>query len=1400
MSSDIEKLLKGSRQDIKNAAEHIETQFKELRKGSSKDAVYRALRLELLVMRQICLLLQEQKHANADIYCDIMTTMLPVEPQEGQARLWKAHLDSVRFIHHHFAHQNLKESQRFYTLINQEECRLQSETDYTIFLGIHLTHFEYLQKSAKVAPSPASTMEEIHSCVQNVGHLFDVMLKEKHLNYNNLIVQLNELLLIKRSSSFHKSLATLPPPVLEKMVNPMLKLLANLQQCPPDFSEYLGAFLALLQIDLHSPKQLEQQFGLQLLRISRDLFKTQSTQTYAIELLYYYVKLLYLKEPLANFHSVYIDICKKFVCFLDRKITADQAKEQWFMDFIITMQRVQMHLNQLDSKKPSFPTFWQHFKEDESADSYAGHFLLLQTCVRLAVNVQRSPLAGTCNSEGCKSVRRHCIISLVNSALCSCATWEPKEADRKNKSYHKPLVENLIYGMEIAKDMKCMGPDSPDLIRFVRFLAFLISKVACTEQWCLIQPLLEPLKPLLSLTGAEYLHYLLRRLAKASSAYCPRPELAICLQATYIANQTNALTMRSLMCLQYQSAKSGPIVDKCLYEWYKSNPIAHLTRLTEAQLEQFYDMNLSLILLLFSTPPSSLAQSLIRCRRTDYHWILIARHMRSDKDMLVQCQELCNKSRRATLTGQKLSRMENLCAGHASAHLLLDALEAQKIKASIRDIKEIELAAFFIKNNLMDFNIQRESRLVELSVNVIEYFGAFFRRADAEPLESNETAIDWEALIDDGITAAVSLSSMGYTTQADNAWFLLLEIGKLLDDRFTYLRALTYFLSLNRHSHVFRQLQIAEELEKSQEMLDDLWPQVTQRFYKRHHTIVMLCLCHMAYYYAKIDCKCHAQLLIMLVEDLREEFPERQDKNDIVLITLQTVKFRIVKHQKQCEIIPKMSPLRLLDTVQDSVCKFTHLSSVDMGALHLLLGDLVKEGTECTSNRLTERFSFSNIMLNVSIQNGLAFRAVEVLTSWLWTNLQMEDLDRAQVKLNLIEHILGIKSLSKDLDQPVEKEIQKSNLKKIADEYIKSQAGSMPKNHIIPMMQQVEPIRKQVSLEIEDTPHHHHLLKETLPPSKYQLQCYLSRSDKLLIQDSEQLQYIYFTIGCLHARLLFLKRENYEQLDYFYEQASIWLKEQQSKQQQSLHNLPLMLHMQNMNYLRKRNKIQLAIAYGNEALKLTSDQPQHYLIDLNYSHNLFSQLMGAYSELRPPSPLPVAKTKKVSLRRALTFNISPEEKLKSLNTLNPKTPKFTIYSEQKQSLPSPEGEDDLDTCQIIEIADTSDEENAVPLKPTKSAPLSARKGRLPTRTPIKPQRMEDKTPAKTETKPTRSRSAKPQEDSNEKLSARNTRSRSAKPSIEISEKPPSTRSRRRVMGEQGQQLEPISSRRRNRDL
>lgn len=285
-------------------------------------------------------------------------------------------------------------------------------------------------------------------------------------------------------------------------------------------------------------------------------------------------------------------------------------------------------------------------------------------------------------------------------------------------------------------------------------------------------------------------------------------------------------------------------------------------------------------------------------------------------------------------------------------------------------------------------------------------------QADDEPLASDEALIDWEALIDDAMVAAMALSTMGYMAQADQAWLLLLRMSRWLGDRFTYLRALNHFLCrYTQHPHV----ELDKECAHAEKLLDELWPQLVsgaQWMFKRQHTTLLVCLCHMALYKARQDCMSQAQLLLLHVEHLREQFPERVGKADIIQLTLLCVRFRLGYQKKQCtKLAVPTTALQQLDKLTESVRQFAPISSQDNGLLILLLSDLVQDITECTANRLCKQPNLSSSLLQVLLQSGLVLRSVEVLISWLWTNLRMECLDKAQSKLRLIEHFLCVEQL-----------------------------------------------------------------------------------------------------------------------------------------------------------------------------------------------------------------------------------------------------------------------------------------------------------------------------------------------------------------------------------------------------
>lgn len=254
-----------------------------------------------------------------------------------------------------------------------------------------------------------------------------------------------------------------------------------------------------------------------------------------------------------------------------------------------------------------------------------------------------------------------------------------------------------------------------------------------------------------------------------------------------------------------------------------------------------------------------------------------------------------------------------------------------------------------------------------------------------------------------------------------------------------------------------------------------------------------------------------------------------------------------------------------------------------------------------------------------------------------------------------------------------------------------------------------------------------------------QLQRYVQPADQPLLSDSLQLQCIYFVVGLLHARLYFLNREH-EQLDEFYALSNDWLKEQPERGK-ILGNMLLLLQQFQANHLRARRNYRKAIELSEHALQLAGSDPLQRQLDVNYRFNLLLQLRTAKLELHPQ---PV----KEKLRRALKFNMSPMNKpRKATSTLVQisnaskgstkvaarKPAKFSIYTEDASVLSASSGSGsspeeggagkrlDLNSCQIIQIIDLSDEEPPVPaaqLKLTKSG----RRPKTPTDTKTRTQK------------------------------------------------------------------------------
>nr|Q6V3V8.1 RecName: Full=Protein three rows [Drosophila virilis]AAQ72555.1 three rows [Drosophila virilis] len=1338
---DVKEQLRGSRTEAKNAAKLIQVQFERVRNGGTTSVALRALKYELNILRQLCCALQENFHQHADIYCDIAADMLPhVAPHLPQPDYWVNHLMSLQYIHHALCReQTIKQCQRFYELINAQSCQMQNKSEYKYYIDIHIRHVYFFGHQLGKQSAASEAKAQLCQALQALGKLLENMLQlkaEQNEGYSELMGELNQLL-GKRSIGYLKNLASLPLTAMNRLWKPLFKLIAcnggTTDQLNAQFSEYLSALLALLQLDdnvwqlQQSEAQAQTPLSLQLLHSCRELYKNQTAQNNVLQLLYNYLKLLNTQS--ADLKRSYIDLAKKFVHFFEHKAVS-HVQEQWYLDFLFVLVRVQKHLHQIDNKVPSLERFWQCLGGQDSATAYAAHFELLQCLTSRVMKIGRgSPLAASCsgNDASCPSVLKHCVFTLGCCATVAYSSWQPEAQATLPKASQLCLASIIHYAIDVAKVTKCLTPNSSELVTFAWYLINMAEKVTTATQMYLLEHLLKPLQELRPLLSPPYAQQLVRRLFKAS-AHSSNPELSALLHGAYIVSMSCPARQFQQLCVFYHTPKND--TEQCLLELCEKSPLCSPLNATEKR--KLYELDMLAVLANKKTP--KLLQSLLRHCQTDYQMVLLGRQMRTDKrsagqqieELRVRLQRLGRK--------QQLTRLQQLILGHATVTKLLEAAETQKIKIHIKEMTEKTLEVLLVKYKLFDLTISSEMPLLELATTAIGAFESFYEQADAEPLSSDEALIDWEALIDDGIAAAMALSTMGYIPQADNAWLLLLRICRLLGDRFNYLRALSHFLPRYTQHALF---DLPAEVSHAEQLLDELWPQLhAAHLLKRHHTTVLLCLCNLALYYARLDCVRHAQLLLLHAQRLRLEFEERAGKCDIIQLTIQTVRFRMCYQQRHCRSLARLpTALQQLDTLTESVRSFTCISSMDNGALILLLGDMVRDTTECTANRLSELPNFSNSLLQLLLQSGLVLRAVELLISWLWTNLRMECLDKAHSKLRLIEHFLGMQPLLESR-AALEQTSNKGSLTLAPMDAQSKHMTELVGKMLVMQLEQsgacVEPIRKQQQLTMSSPRR-----ELPLPSARPKLQRYVSldmQQSHPMLRSSVQLQCIYFMAGCLHARLYFLNREH-EQLDDFYALANAWL-QQNAARGNALGHMLLVLHIYQANYLRARRRQQQAIELTETALKLAGSEQLQQRIDVNYRYNLLLQLRTAQLELEPPS-------KPQNPRRALTFNISPEEKLprpvRKVATASKKPAKFAIYTEDvrpassttssssssssSENASSPERKStkskspkrlDLNACQLIDIIDLSDDETeaVVQLQPAKStSALSTRSTR-----------------------------------------------------------------------------------------
>ncbi|CAD7014322.1 unnamed protein product [Ceratitis capitata] len=909
-------------------------------------------------------------------------------------------------------------------------------------------------------------------------------------------------------------------------------------------------------------------------------------------------------------------------------------KERWFTDVPVVITVLLTHLQQ--SPTTPYACFWQQMNNIEC---YIAHFELILGCIRLAPRIVETKLL---KIDCCTSARKHTIVSLLITALAALASYaatadeSTTEDEELFVSFRTQVLLVMKHGVSVLDSLQCITTDTTELkLIYSRFIQ-LIPELRTL-----------PLKRL-GITLAEFLVRVRHKLSVKDWTTLLRRLYKMMLQTeeTNLTTELQAAHIASMM--QEQPWPDLSLLRSRIGYFHSASPhvasgqsISQLTLESHSPLKVFLDAPQTHLLhwlemqhfLRYLKSNEQLQINLMRCSPTIYYETLIARI--SEKMSTAVSSRLRELKKDLELKKEKtvgLTRLEHLCWAQINTALFHDDLQMNKEMLAV-EIKTNEdyLEDLLQSKEFTTVTIANEVKLINQAATALQSFREFYEKADSEPITSDEVFIDWDALVDDLTSLALFMQLAGYTNLATEAWILHYRITNTICDEYGSLRSLQYFFEKNEYflNSTTHGINLVEEIERKQNFLLNAMQQLP-KIVKKYQNHLLMCLCHLACYYAKIGHMSYAQILLKYVSQIHDELPTQLGKYNVVLGTVDVVKFRILwkhLHMGQSKISSKLAQRSLVRHMENTLERFRgdffKLSTSELLNYSILLMSLIEEVAECAANRLCDQFvnSFFAGILKLLYQSGSALRVIQVLAMWALINLQMEYIPKAQVKLKLIEYMLGLRSLE-EVKEMREKPAtaKKSTTASSALEFV--QSG-------------MEPLRRMISLYASPIKS----IKLLLSPSarsegKFDHFLHMQCNDTL--QQYEIFQWCCFMLGCLTARLHYLA-DNHENLEDFYEASQQWLDERlQTDLHISFQNIQLMRLQHYANFLRSQKKYEKALNCLQVALDSFSKMRGN--VDNVYHINFLLQLNATKKEMS------VSKQteSRGGLRRALTFNISPD--------------------------------------------------------------------------------------------------------------------------------------------------------------
>ncbi|XP_037946279.1 protein three rows-like [Teleopsis dalmanni] len=1234
----IEAALKGTRQEAESIVPEIAKTVERYGKYGGSEGRQNQLIYCYKVLRKICVVIANYKATHYDIYCDILKRAFePHIDPTASGQYWSKYLEYWRYFHYLIMEKDLyTQASRICAHFASQSNVLINEDDYQFIMS---TYFQHLLVQHKHSSYDIKSAERGSLYILNrLIDLFTAMLKcntDLNFCYPKLLSHFIQYGLPKRAFNLYDYTESLSN-TATKMFDTFFTLLAQLKtpltskaDAELEAQFHIKAFLDFLEFDVNSSRH--HSLVMKHLRACRDITNLQSNKSmgYLFCLLYYYVKFVYTTEYTASSAFSYTELCHKFSSFLD-KFGVTLIESAWSKDilaaFIMFLEKVHVY----DTPTQVLPSIWLKIN---TVEAYVAHFQLISSLIKVAGGVTESSLK---KLSCCSSVRKHLILSLSQFALVAYNYFiiDIREFATELDVVDNSLLKIIRHSIDVLNSMSCSNKPYHFRYMYAQFSS-ITRNITTTANAKMCVTLCEMLVKVKNNFEATDWSLLLRRIYKTVLVSDDK-KLMKQLHCYYIASMLHVTSQPDLAAMRNQiaifhSSAFDQDSDMCLLELYEKSVGALKPTLEPHQKRLLHWLELQHINE-YKKGNLVLRKSLISYSQTEFDTVMSVRGGKLQSDTTVNINSIYERLKSKVKTNKSLNRLEHLMFAHVSAYFLRVKTEKRPSTDATKHCIEENLEDLMQHKELLSITVSTEWLLLDEAADSLQSFEAFFYKIDTDFLCNDGAFLDWKLILDDIATIALTFNLSGYSKYAIEAWLLHYKIADTIDDHFNCLRSLTQLCasseqmensgkgkSFDLQKHIDRKLPFI--LQSIQNILPLL---------KRHQNYLLNCLTQLSYYYARKGNLCYTQIMMNLIESTHAELPDRADKYDIIKFTLHVVKFKILWKNLGNELCKTETDLELKQScllrhvmaLVDQVRNVVFICSDDYTTFLILMFDFIQQIAECACNRLTDNIlsGFFISILKIGIQMGLALRIVQIFSSWMMTNLQMEQITKAQTKLKLLECILGLGNCS--VLKQMKKELQSVEPK--------------TENALDEVNLCMEPIRKMVVTQL--SPIHGKNLNLSALIVKQDLNRFLNCSNKLL-KKHEVLEWSYFIVGCLNARLLFLAFKH-DALEVFYENCYKWLQEKKERlPPENYPHVELFFTQHYVNYLRAIKKYEKALTYLKNVITKTNNMNRN--LDVAYRINFLLQIQAIERELEQKSKDAADPSKPTKLRRMLEYNNSP---------------------------------------------------------------------------------------------------------------------------------------------------------------